>query len=226
MSTALILGFFPAYALPAIDLGMSLDPGYHSSLYPLSYLAASFYGGLAGTAVIVAFIHRTESGREIIAPSRSLDLGNLLWAFAILLAYFGWTEYLVVWMGNLPDEVAHHLQRWRAWPWTMLAWTALSCACAVPFVALFNRALKKNALWLGGVGGISLLGGLLLRFLDALPSLPVTASPLAFFIGAGVSIGFMGLFGLSYLWLLRRVPAFPIADPLFMEALELREYPV
>src|SRR5206468_3546481 len=85
LSVALILGFFPAYALLAIDLGMSIDPGYHSSLYPLTSVSASFYAGMAGTAVIAALIHKTETGREIIAPSRSLDLGNLLWAFAILL---------------------------------------------------------------------------------------------------------------------------------------------
>lgn len=221
LATALAIGFFPTGALLSIDLSMSLDPGFHSSLYPLTYLAGSFFAALCGTAVLAAVWERRDAYRPIFDSMYLLDLGNLIWAFGLFVLYLGWTEYLTVWMGNLPDEVAHHLGRWAHAPGRWLAGGA-AAAVGISCLLLFSRGLKARAAALAAAGAIGALGILLQRFLDVLAPLRPAEGFGAIAIQAGVTLGYLGAAGLCYLWLMRRVSLFPVEDPLFVEALQVR----
>jgi Ni/Fe-hydrogenase subunit HybB-like protein len=215
--------FFPAFGMLAVDLGMTPDLRYHSTVYPVLYLAGCYYTALAATALAVALWRRGEPRKRLIGPKRLLDLGNLLWAFAIFLGYLWWCEFLVVWMGNLPDEAGRHLHQWRDWPWRAIAWTSLICGVALPSAILLGRGLKKSALILGAAGAIALLGVLLERILDVLPALPVERGIGTALLVTGITIGFAGLFALCYLAAFRRIPLFPTEDPQFLKELATRD---
>lgn len=223
LAGALVVAFGLEYALLSIDLGASLDPRFRSTILPVIYLAGALYSALGVTAVVLAAWRPADRLREVITPSHRLDLGNLIWAFSILLAYLWWSQYIVIWMGNLPNEVAHHAARWQTWPWSALAWATLTAACLLPLLLLFSRSLKQHALALAWIGGIGAFGVLLQRFLDVFPALGVMAGIGAALLAVGVSLGFLGAATLSYLWLMRRVPLFPEEDPRFREALALRD---
>lgn len=223
LAAATAIGFFPACGLLAVDLAMSPQTGFRSAIFPAIYLAGSFYAALTVTAVLAAVWRRFSGFERIIGPSELLDLGNLVWGLAAFQAYLWWAQYLIVWMANLPDEVGHHLKRWEVPPWGMLAWVALVGALVVPGVILASRGLKQRAPVLAIVGGVAALGMLLQRLLDILPYTGAPGSIGAALIVAGVSVGFLGAFFLPYLWLMRRVPVFPMEDPLFIEALLVRD---
>jgi hypothetical protein len=222
LATALAIGFFPSGALLSIDLAMSLDPHFHSTIFPLIFLAGSFYSALALTAILAALWRRDDDPEPVIGPSVLLNLGNLLWSFGMLLAYFWWSEYLSVWMANLPDEVAHHVARWQAPPWHLVARADLITAFVIPFFLLFSRGLKQSPRGLAAVGGIGAAGVLLQRFLDALPFLRPGGGAVPFLVSLAISIGFLGAAALPYFWFMRRVPLFPVEDPQFLEQLQLR----
>jgi hypothetical protein len=223
LATAVAIGFFPAYALLAIDLAMSLDSPFTSTIFPVIYLAGSFYAAIAATAVLGAVWRRSPGAARLIAPSEVLHLGNLLWAFCMFLGYLWWSQYLTIWMGNLPHEVAPHMLRWQTGTWRGLAWASLTGAFIVPFFLLFSRGLKAHPLALALVGGIGAGGVLLQRFLDVLPALGAAGGIAGGLVQAGVTVGFLGLFALPYLWLTRRAPLFPVDDPLFIEELLVRD---
>jgi hypothetical protein len=223
LAIAVTVLFFPAFGMLAVDLGMTPDLRYHSTVYPVLYLAGCYYAALAFTALAVALWRRGEPRKRLMGPRRLLDLGNLLWGFAIFLGYLWWCEFLVVWMGNLPDEAGRHLHQWRDWPWPAVAWASLLCGVAVPSAVLLGRGLKKRAFMLGVVGSVALLGVLMERILDVLPALPVERSIGTAFLVAGITLGFGGLFALCCLAALRRIPLFPTEDPLFLKELATRD---
>jgi hypothetical protein len=222
-SVAVLALFILTGALLAMDLHISLDPPFRSTIYPLLYLAGSYYTALALTAVAAVAWRRDESLRGVIAPEDLLDLGNLVWGFALFLGYLWWCQYLPVWLVNLPREAAYHLIRWRAWPWDVLSYSALGLAVVVPGLALSSRMLKKSDMPLLIASGCGAVGVLLQRIVDVQPPVPAQDGIVGALVTAGVCVGFAGLFGLCYLAAARRVPLFPVHDPKFLEALQVRK---
>lgn len=227
LAAAVVLGFFPTFALIAGDLEMRVEPGFHSTILPGIYLAGAFYSAVGVTALLAASWQRhSAAAREVISGCELLDLGNLVWAFALFLGYVWWAQHFTFWMGNLPHEAEYHIQRWRTLPWSLLAWTAVACAVAVPGLLLFSRALKRHPRALALAGGLGALGVLVQRFLDILPSVHPEGGLIPLLVALGVSAGFLGAAALPYAWLMRRVRLFPLEDPLFVEELQVREVTV
>lgn len=228
LAIAVIVAFVAGYSLLSIDLAMTPRPGFQSALLPVIYFTGALYAAVALTAALVAVWRRLPAVHEVVAESYLLDLGNLVWGLGLFFGYLWWCRYLIVWMANLPDEAAHHLQRWYVWPWGLLGWSALALAVFLPGLLLFSRTLKRNATALGAIGALGVMGVLLQRFQDLLPALvaPEALGLLAILLALGVTLGFLGFLGAAYLWLMRRIPLFPVEDEQFVEAIRLRETPI
>jgi hypothetical protein len=98
----------------------------------------------------------------------------------------------------------------------------LAVVFIAPFFLLFNRILKRRSTALAAVGMLGLVGVLLQRFLNVMPSV-AALGPTDFGLAeVTVTLGFIGAVALPYLWIVRRVPIFPIEDPLFIKALVTR----
>ena len=93
------------------------------------------------------------------------DLGNLLLAFCLVTGDFFYSQFLVIWYGNLPNETRYVLLRVRESPWDLLAWTVLFVCFAIPFVVLLSRKVKRKPASMMTLGIIILIGMWLERFL-------------------------------------------------------------
>lgn len=151
-----------------IDWLMSLDPQWISTGFGLRIVVTQALGALALILLIRHFVRQPGSTTEPPSPSPSappavrVDLGNLLLAFVMLWAYLAFTEFLIIWSGNLPEEIGWYLARFRGG----FQWLAVSLVVfhfAVPFLLLLIRELKKR------VGAVALVaaGLLALHFLDS-----------------------------------------------------------
>ncbi|MBI3911925.1 MAG: hypothetical protein HY320_13465 [Armatimonadetes bacterium] len=222
LSPAIIIGYALGYSVLALDLAMTLDPLFTSEMFPGIYFITEFYAALAVTTLLVATWRHSAGLEEIITPSHLLDLGNLTWAFTMLSGYVAWAQYIVIWYGNLPSQAAYLLLRSRVWPWNALAGAAIGLGFVVPFLFLFGRGLKRHPVALACIGASAAVGVLLERFLEVMPSVP-SLEPTGYgLVEMVVTLGFAGAVALPYLWLIRRVPLFPVGDPLFTKALAVR----
>jgi hypothetical protein len=193
---------------------MSLDPHWYSTLAGGFFFIGTLYVGVAFLAVAAARIGTRPELRPYVSHGQLHDMGRLLLGFCMLWAYLFWSQYLVIWYGDLPEETAFVAHRTVDMPWAPLAWIVLLAAFVVPFVLLLSREIKRHALGLSVVAVIALAGMWLERFILVGPSLvkgeQLPIGPVEVLITAGVG----ALFALSYTGFLERVPVLPTTDPL------------
>ncbi len=201
--------------LLAFDLIMSLSPHWFSGLFGAYYFMGSFYTGLAATLILGIIASRRLGLGWIIGGPQFHDMGKLLLAFCIVTADFFFTQLLVQWYGNLPEETEFIIRRIFYAPWETVAWTVLLVCFAVPFILLLSRRLKLLPTFMFALCTAILAGMWLERFFLVSPSLWQGAELPLGVPEVLITAGFFGLTGLSTLWFLRRYPALPLADPLF-----------
>jgi hypothetical protein len=219
-----IIIFLYALGMSAIsfDLEMSVQRHWQSSMFPGIYWLGQFYAAFAATTILFALWRLRAPVDEVISEHNLMDLGNMMWGACIFWGYVNWAQYFVLWMGNIPHEAAWHILRWRVAPWESLAFIMLACVFIAPFLLLFNRLLKRRAVPLAAVGVLAFVGVLLQRFLYVMPSVAHLGPTDYGLAEVTVTLGFLGAVALPYLWIVRRVPLFPIEDPLWLKSLATR----
>jgi hypothetical protein len=147
----------------AIDWVMSLEPFWHSTMFPPLYAIGQVTAGFAfaTAATVLLSRHPPLAGRVI--PKHRRDLGGLLLTFVLFWAYFAFSQFMLIWVGNLADEAPYYLKRMRGgWQWVGLALIVFHFS--VPFLVLLFRDVKESGPYLLAVA----LGVLLMRFVDVL----------------------------------------------------------
>jgi hypothetical protein len=206
-------------SLIAFDLIMSLEPHWHSTLFGAYYFVGSFFSGIA-TLIILAFIAKRWLGLQaFIRPLHLHNLGKLLLGFCLLTADFFYTQFFIIWYGNLPEETHFVLERVRMPPWKTLSYVVLAACFILPFIVLLSRRIKLKHGIMVGLCTLILVGMWLERFILIAPSIwkdhHLPLGPIEVLI----SMGFFGLTGLCILLFVKSYPLLPVSDPLFWEGL-------
>ncbi len=195
-----ILLYTGVFSLVAIDLVMSLDPYWISTLFPAYFFMGNLCGGIAAIAA-ASFLWRRFTGVEDwLSDSIAHDLGKLLLGFCLLWTYLLWSQYLIIWYGNLPEELRFLVVRTTG-SWGVLTWMVLSLCFFVPFAALLSRRMKRPTP-LFVVSLIMVVGIWLERFWLVVPS-PETGLSLSW-VDLLVTLGFLALFALSQVFSVRK----------------------
>ena len=127
-----------------IDWIMSLEPHWFSTIYGVMFLVGQVLESFAFMIALLIVLSRRPPLREFVTEQHLHDLGNLMFAFMVLWAYLSFSQFLITWAGNLPDEIPWYLKRLRGgWGWVAL--TLVVFHFATPFVLLLMRGVKRNA---------------------------------------------------------------------------------
>lgn len=127
------------------DWVSSLNPGWFSTMFVVIFAVDHFLSALAFTVFIVTKFQRTSAEVEQLH-----DLGTLLFTFVFFWAYVTFSQFLIIWSGNLPREISWYLQRSSGgWPYVTILLAVVQFG--VPFVLLLSRAAKRSAVVLGPV---------------------------------------------------------------------------
>jgi hypothetical protein len=207
----------------AVDWAMSLDPHWFSTIYGMLFMIGQALSALAMVIVLVSLIGNEPPLLGVVRPSMIHDLGKLLLAFVMVWAYISFSQFLIVWSGNLPEEIPWYIRRLGAgWEW--LALILVVFHFALPFLLLLSRDLKRNARTLGMVAA----GVLIVRLVD----LFWLVGPDIKGHGHGLSVHWMDLaaavaLGGAWLWTfagnLKDRPLLPLGEPELREMLEAAE---
>jgi hypothetical protein len=217
-----------AYTVIVFDQVMSLNPTWFSNIFGWYFTWAGFLNGIAATALACVLLARDPAWDVEITRSRMHDLGKMLFAFSIFWMYLFFSQYIVIWYGNLPEETqffrrrlgTQFLQETWFWVWSnldqpyvKLSLTAWLGCWVIPFWVLLGEEPKKTRSILGSVAAISLFGFWLERNVLVWPSL-VPDDGMAWLgaIQIGIALGFLGAFVLVFQLFSRVFPTLPLPD--------------
>jgi hypothetical protein len=201
----------------AFDWMMSLEPHWFSTIYGVLIMGGQGLSALAFLIVALAWLSRRAPLDRIVVPGHFHDLGNLMLAFVMLWAYFSFSQYLIIWAGNLPAEIAWYLHRMQT-GWRPVAAVLIVFHFAVPFVVLLSRTVKRRGHLLLRVA----VAVLVARLVDLLWLVAPEFHP------NGIAISWMdavlpltvgALWTAAFVWQLRGRAILPVYDPEFDETL-------
>jgi hypothetical protein len=138
-----ILIYVIVMSVGAIVWIKSLDVTWYSSIWGLQFLVAQGYGVLALSILSVILLSRYEPIKSLLRTTEQHDLGKFLFAFVMLNIYLTFAEFLIIWSGNLPDEIPWYLNRIHGGWWTICTLDFV-CHWLIPFCLLLSRDLKRN----------------------------------------------------------------------------------
>jgi hypothetical protein len=144
----------------AIDWVMSLDPHWFSSIFGVIVAVGQMLSAFAFSILVLAWLARHEPLASLLTPQVWHDLGNLLLAFVMIWTYVSFSQFLLIWSGNLPEEIEWYEHRAHG-PWLVIVWLLVLFNFALPFFALLMRGVKREprrlALVAGSVVALSLV---------------------------------------------------------------------
>jgi hypothetical protein len=199
----------------AIDWGMSLDPHWYSTIYGVLFMVSQILATLAFVIVVVTQLADVEPLAAVLTPGRLHDLGKLLLAFVMLWAYCAFSQYLIIWPGNLPEETPWYLHRTQGgWQW--LGLTVLIFHFILPFCLLLSRDAKRRSPTLAAISIVILGVHAVDRFWLIMPSF-YPAGLHAHWLDLAAFLGIGGLWLATFLWQLQRRALVPLHDPRLQE---------
>src|SRR5262249_47114797 len=160
----LLLFLWPiTVSLWGFDLLMSLDPRWYSGLFGGYFAVSSLYTAFCLLAILAVRAH--ARGPAAIPPAAVQDVAKLQFAMSIMWIDFFWSQYLVVWCGNVPGETRFFLQRFFMQRWQTLAWVIFMIGWLIPFTYLVKRLTGRPPQRHGPLVAVALMG-LVAMFLE------------------------------------------------------------
>ena len=217
LSAVGLLGYGLTITFASFDWLMSLEPHWFSTIYGVLILAGQGLSSLAFLIIVLVWLSRRPPLDRIVAPVHFHDLGNLMLAFVMLWAYFSFSQYLIIWAGNLPAEIGWYLHRLQT-GWRAIGMGLILFHFVAPFVLLLSRVVKRTPDILVKVA----IGVLLVRLLDLFWLIAPE------FHRTGISFSWMDLvlpltlgavWTGCFIWQLRGRAILPVNDPQFDETL-------
>jgi hypothetical protein len=201
----------------AVDWAESLTTNWYSTMWGFLFVAMQGLQATAFVIIVLALLSKRQPIQGTVTPSHFHDLGKLILMFVMLWAYFAFSQLLIVWAGNLSDEITWYLQRLHtSWGWLGVALIVFQFI--VPFLLLLSRPLKRNPVLLACVVGIVLF----MRFVDLLWIVLPSYYQHGFhfhWLNFSAPIGMGGLWVAMFLWELAKRPLLPVQAPQLEEAL-------
>jgi len=210
----LIYGITITFA--SFDWVMSLDPHWYSTVFGLLFMVGQGLTGIAFTAVVAFIVSRRPPMDHVLSPEKFHDYGKLMLAFTMLWAYLAFSQFLIIWSANLPEEVTYYVRRLNT-GWVVLSWIILFGVFVIPYVMLLSRDLKRSASRLAYLGAFVFV----MRYVDLywMVQPMLNAEPKLHWLDLATAAGLMGLWIAAFCWNLKGRALVPVNDPYLEEAL-------
>ena len=202
----------------SIDWVMSLEPEWMSTIYGLIFVASWSLSALAFTILVISWLQRRGPMDRVAQPRHFNDWGNLLLTLTMLWTYFAFSQYLIIWSGNLPEETTWYVARTHG-GWGVIAVAIVILQFAFPFLSLLSRASKRNAEKLAMLAVLILI----MRVVDVIWLIEPAFHREQFHLSwmdIAAPIGMGGLWLATFAWQLQKRALVPLNDPQLEAALE------
>jgi hypothetical protein len=219
LSAGGLLGYGLTITFASFDWLMSLEPHWFSTMYGVLIMGGQALSAMAFSIVVLAWLARRAPFNELITANHFHDLGNLMMGFTMLWTYFGFSQYLIIWAANIPEETEWYLHRTgHGWQYIALALVVLHFA--VPFIVLLHRAIKRSAAMVSKVAALLLVMRLVDFYWLSAPAFAHGGEPHVHWLDVALPISLAAIWLGYFVYQLRGRALLPLYDPEFREALK------
>ncbi len=202
----------------AVDWVMSLQPHWISTIFGLLGVVGQALAALTFTILVMRFLFARDPMREVLRAQNFHDMGNLTFALIMLWAYMSFSQFLIIWSGNLPEETPFYLRRING-GWEYVALALVLFHFFLPFFALLMRPLKRRVQYLSIFATLIFIMRLVDLFWAIVPAHHEKSFHIHYlYLVVPVAMG--GLWFAVFLWQLKTRSLLPIGDPRLVPALE------
>ena len=210
LSVAFVIVFALSFWLASVDWIMSLEPDWYSTIFGVYNFAGLFASALALIVLVVLWMRRMGELADFVTDEHLHDLGKLLFAFSTFWMYIYFSQYMLIWYANIPEESTYYVRR-REPSWVPLFYLNVALNWVVPFLALLSRPAKRTRV-LAWVAVVVLLGRWLDLYLMVWPA--VVPGPPRLGLGeVGPLLAAAGLFVLAFERTFAQAPPVPLREP-------------
>jgi len=200
----------------SIDWGMSIEPHWSSTVYPMMFAVGQVLAGFAFTITIAVLLRDRHPFGRLVNPPNLIDLGNLMLTFVLLWAYLAFSQFMLIYAGNIREEVTWYLARERP-GWLAVALVLIAAHFALPFALLLQRAVKRNPVSLAGVAVLILVMRLVDDYWLVLPGMRGAEGFHWLYVVTPFAVG--GLWLAAFARRLRGLALVPANEPLVEQAM-------
>ena len=200
------------------DWLMSLDPTWYSTIYGLFIIISQMLSVMALLIVILCALRGFAPYNRILGPEQLHDYGKLMLAFTMVWAYFAFSQWLIIWAGNLPEEISWYLDRIHG-GWQIVAFSLVLLQFSLPFLLLLSRDLKRDARKLVPVALLVLVMRYIDLYWQVAPapypgSMAATHQLTYHWTYFAAPLALLGLWFGSFFWQLGRRPLLVVTEPM------------
>jgi hypothetical protein len=223
-SYPMIAVFALSITFAAFDWAMSLDPHWFSTMWGVYYFAGTIMAGFAVLGMTVLLMQRSGLLTRVINAEHLHDIGKLVFAFTVFWAYISFSQFMLIWYANIPEETTFfHLRMGEGNPWETIGIVLMAGHFGLPFLFMMPRTIKRNSK--------ALLAGciymLMLHFVDLCWAILPANSHATGTITASAVLIALGLFSIMWgtaLLMMRRSALLPVRDPRLDESLAFTNF--
>ncbi|MFZ2492283.1 MAG: hypothetical protein WA208_12445 [Thermoanaerobaculia bacterium] len=183
-----------------IDWVMSLEPKWYSSMFGISFLVGAGLSAFAFSTMFLAALSRNPAMSGIVKSGHLRDLGNLMLAFVLLWAYTAFSQFLLIWYGNLKEEVPYYLIRSRG-IWGLIAAVLIVFHFFLPFTMLLMRRIKDDPRTISIVAMLILV----MRFVETYWLIGPAHHPSNFYFSWITLFAFLGIGGVWFFFFVQQL---------------------
>jgi hypothetical protein len=144
VSGAGLVLYFLTVTFAMVDWTMSVNPHWFSTIWGMLYIGGQGLSAFAFGICVLVMLSQTAPLNRVLTTHHFHDLGKFLFAFLMLWAYLSFSQFLIIWSANIPEEIPHYLDRWDT-SYKYLSIFIIVGHFIVPYALLLSRDLKKNA---------------------------------------------------------------------------------
>ncbi len=218
LSAMFLVAFGLTFWMASFDWVMSLEPEWYSTMYGVYHFAGLFLGALAAMTILAVWLQKTGPLRDVLTAEHLHDMGKMLFGFSTFWMYIWFSEYMLIWYADFPEETGHFIRRHTA-GWGPLFIANMVVTWLLPFFILLPKRVKRDPSMLVKVSAMILFGRWLDLYLLIYPASVGHESVTFGVIELGMAVAAPGLFMLVFIRSFRASAPVPLADPLLEASL-------
>lgn len=218
MAPPAILLFSLSLTFAGFDWLMSLDPHWYSTIFGVYVFSGAAVSALAALAVLSIRMEKKGMLAGILTVEHRHDIGKLLFGFTIFWAYIAFSQFILIWYANIPEETIFYKHRWEG-SWALVSILLLAGHFIVPFLALISRGSKRSPQMLGAVAVLMLVMHYVDIYWLVMPNFAHGHAEPTWIDLAGL-LGPLGAAAVALAMGARRSPLYPLRDPRLAESLK------